>query len=58
MPGKVVVLRDDLREYMMDYHHRTDGDVCRADGQSWPCSIYKRLKEALDNPALDGYRPF
>lgn len=45
----VVVRRDDLEEYMTDYHHRSANDTCKADHEPWPCEIYTRLKKALEN---------
>jgi hypothetical protein len=42
----VTVRKDDLQAYMTDYHHRNQSDICKADGQPWPCDIWVRLWRA------------
>jgi hypothetical protein len=44
----VTVRRDDLEAYMNEYHQNHVTGNCKADGQPWPCDIYKRLRAALD----------
>lgn len=46
---EVAVDRQMLRDYVEDYHHRTRYDHCKADGQDWPCDVYKHLREAINN---------
>jgi hypothetical protein len=50
----VTVRKDDLEAYMKEYHHARrpmfegGNTICKADGQEWPCDIYKRLRAALN----------
>lgn len=47
--SEVVVDRQMLRDYVTDYHHNSPRNRCKADGQDWPCDVYKHLREAIDN---------
>lgn len=44
----ITVRKDDLESYIKEYHHRKANDTCKADGQDWPCDVYRRLTEALN----------
>lgn len=44
---KVEVLKDDLVDYLTEYHNPSSrGNFCKADGSPWPCPVVARPREA------------
>lgn len=43
---RVLVDKQDLKDYLSDYHHRHVTGNCKADGQEWPCRTYVALYSA------------